>query len=478
MRFTALILLMTFAVSTVRAQQCNCLKTFDSLSSYLEKNYAGSKDKLNPQTRKAYQAHLKKYRAIAQQAPKDAWCYYAIDKYLEFFRDHHVYIVTPDYSVKERMDKAIASVEKLQTDSNSIRNLYALKDKNAIEGIYFNDNYKVALLPSKKGIRSYAAIILESKAEEWKRGMVKFELIPRSKNDFDAIFYYKNHAPVFSSLQFANSENGLVKEGWKKIGLQAEPPALPQPLFEEELNFPVYFKQLDSNTTYLRIKSFDLSQARSIDSVVNTNLGIITSTQNLIIDVRFNGGGADRSYKSLRPLIYTDPVKIIGVDMIVTPDNILANEALFASLPDIPKDYVEQYRKKVKEVPEGRSGFVNVFDDRTDTLTNTPAFPKKVAVIINDRCGSTTEQFLLEAVQSKKVTLYGQHSQGVLDYANVRDKAFSCPDFTLGYATTRSRRIDIGQGVDNIGIQPHVKLDLSNNAWLNEVRKQMAGPGK
>jgi len=43
---------------------------------------------------------------------------------------------------------------------------------------------------------------------------------------------------------------------------------------------------------------------------------------------------------------------------------------------------------------------------------------------MNGRCGSTAEQFLLEPRQSRRVTLLGTHSLGVLDYANVRDKSF------------------------------------------------------
>jgi C-terminal processing protease CtpA/Prc len=92
-----------------------------------------------------------------------------------------------------------------------------------------------------------------------------------------------------------------------------------------------------------------------------------------------------------------------------------------------------------------------------------------VAIVINHGCGSTTEEFLLLAKQSSKVVMAGEPSRGVLDYSNVVERDFYHPDLELHYPTTRSRRIDVGLGIDNIGIQPDIPLDLSTNNWLNEL---------
>ncbi|MBK8496873.1 MAG: hypothetical protein IPL50_19165 [Chitinophagaceae bacterium] len=85
-------------------------------------------------------------------------------------------------------------------------------------------------------------------------------------------------------------------------------------------------------------------------------------------------------------------------------------------------------------------------------------FPSLVGVLIDKKCGSTTEQFLLAAKQSKKVVMFGENSAGVLDYANMHFLDFPCFEWRLGYATSRSRRLP-EQPVDNIGISPDIHLE-------------------
>ncbi len=467
----SLLLLFTSLSLHTLAQDCPCAKTFDSLKTYIERNYAGAHDKITAQTQAAYESHTQRYRRIARNSRKDAYCLYTMRTWPQFFKDHHIALTTTDNASPEALQKAIAATEMITLNPATIDALRKNTDGRNVEGIYSNASYEVAVVKNTKDIRTYAGVIISSKAPEWSPGQVKLELIPTADKEFDAIWYYKDHHPVFGHVSFRN-ENGLVLEGWTKAGYN-KPATTFKPLFEEERNAVVFFKRLDSSTNYLRITDFDISLYRKIDSVVNANLDALTSRPKLIIDLRGNGGGGDRSYRSLRPLVYTQPVNTIGVDLWVTPENIAANERLFAANPDIPKDYIEQYRAKVKEAKKSSGDFVNVYADRKDTLTSSYEFPSKVAVIIDGRCASTTEQFLLEARQSKKTIFFGEASQGVLDYANMREKDFTCPSFTLGYATTRSRRIDAGLGIDNKGIRPDVKLDFKKDDWFEEVKKKL-----
>ena len=84
-------------------------------------------------------------------------------------------------------------------------------------------------------------------------------------------------------------------------------------------------------------------------------------------------------------------------------------------------------------------------------------------------CGSTAEEFLLAARQSKKVILMGQPSAGVLDYANMRGAKMQQLPYALYYATSRSRRVDIGEGIDNKGIMPQILLG-SQEDWVETVQ--------
>jgi C-terminal processing protease CtpA/Prc len=63
----------------------------------------------------------------------------------------------------------------------------------------------------------------------------------------------------------------------------------------------------------------------------------------------------------------------------------------------------------------------------------------------------------------------GEATAGILDYANVRMADNSaCKDIGLFYATTRSRRIDKGQAIDNVGIRPDISLSKDKN-WIVEA---------
>lgn len=64
----------------------------------------------------------------------------------------------------------------------------------------------------------------------------------------------------------------------------------------------------------------------------------------------------------------------------------------------------------------------------------------------------------------------GENSAGVLDYANVRDISFSCMPYALHYATSRSRRVDMGMGIDNVGIKPDYILTPAQN-WVTAAQQ-------
>ena len=116
--------------------------------------------------------------------------------------------------------------------------------------------------------------------------------------------------------------------------------------------------------------------------------------------------------------------------------------------------------------------WINWSDDGTYSNFTRLPYPQKVVVLIDAGCASTTEQFLLEARQSSKVTLMGQNTSGTLDYSNWVESPLVCFPYVLRYPTTRSRRIDVGQGIDNIGIKPNRYLNPKEN-WVKAAVQEL-----
>jgi len=66
----------------------------------------------------------------------------------------------------------------------------------------------------------------------------------------------------------------------------------------------------------------------------------------------------------------------------------------------------------------------------------------------------------------------GDNTSGTLDYSNVREAPFLCMPYILCYSTTRSRRLDVGQGIDNIGVKPNIELKPGTD-WIEAAVKEL-----
>ena len=201
----------------------------------------------------------------------------------------------------------------------------------------------------------------------------------------------------------------------------------------------------------------------------------ILATKNLIIDIRNNGGGSDDTYSSIIPFIYTNPTRTVGVEFLSTKLN---NQRMldFINKPEYGfDDEGKKWAKKAYDKLEKNQGqFVNLDENifseyKKDTIYS---FPQNVGIIINEGNGSTAEQFLLEANQSKKVKLFGVTTFGVLDISNMYFVKSPCNEFELGYALSRTMRIP-DFTIDEKGIQPDFYLDknIPQYEWTSYVNK-------
>jgi hypothetical protein len=231
-----------------------------------------------------------------------------------------------------------------------------------------------------------------------------------------------------------------------------------------EINIYWTFTSIDSTALLFRIPSFSWDSKPMIDSLIRTNYDLITNIPILIIDLRGNGGGIDYSYVELLQFLYTHPYESKGVEWLASKGNIeLFENALKAG--KIKKGYEEETIEQVRIMKENLNSFVSL--DSTDLIERDTIleYPQKIGLIVNDFCASSCEQFILAGKKSSKTTVFGTNTLGVLDYSNSVRVSLPVENISLRYPMTRSQRLP-EYPIDNIGIEPDVKINLPDNLNL------------
>jgi hypothetical protein len=228
---------------------------------------------------------------------------------------------------------------------------------------------------------------------------------------------------------------------------------------------------LSDSTFFLRIPDFDLSCKPQVDSLLLLYDKEIRQRPNLIVDVRWNTGGGDATFSGLLPFLYTTPIKQIGAEVLCTLDNLKAWERLKKIIPAKETDVQNQIDALMVLMRAHIGEFATFVADSVIAYPKVIKQPKHVAILINERCASSCEEFLLAARQSEKVKLFGRHTAGVLDYSNVLEFTLPSGKRTLRLPCTRSRRLP-DSPIDGIGIQPDVVISLSPD-WNSDSDEEL-----
>lgn len=461
---TALIcIFLTTSISSF-GQNCNCPDELLHVKNKIEINYAGFKDKVKPQTKAAYEKYTQAAYNQAKTITKPAYCLYLINNWLLYFKDRHIQVnrnrLSPEIE-KQQLQQRRNNTEYL---SLSAPQLAILKKKKTIEGVYWNPDStcKIAVFSNKNSFRDYAGIVLESKLPYWKSNQVILEFKAKGKSDTLKGISYNNYL-IPETVVIPVQQNSIAD--WQRENIVRTVKD------EKEVLQEVTAQSLSDQTFYIKITSFNERNASAIDSVLKTSKTVLEKRPNLILDLRNNGGGSDFTYAPLMPYLYTDTIKEIGATVLSTADNTKGWAALL-QLKGIPASEKTSIANLVKEMETHQGALIPLTKDRKQSYSEVLPTPKKIVILINGNCGSTTEEFLLAARQSTKVTLMGEHTRGVLDYSNIRGADFKALPYMLFWATSRSGRIDLGQAIDNIGIKPAVTLKPNQN-WVTAAQQYL-----
>jgi len=285
--------------------------------------------------------------------------------------------------------------------------------------------------------------------------------------------YFKDrHLRVQLDWRYREKNPDAVK---RLNALLSKPAVSPPP--DEVLSTTSSITKLGPSTLLIRLPSFEWNQKGIIDSLLKGNETWLSETSNWIIDIRGNSGGTDYAFSNLLPFIYTTPVKTYPDEFRSSKSNI---EILEESLKDedlsaTAKEFTLRLIGLMKANP---SGYVNPYGKKyfESKLDSVYAYPNHIAILIDRNSASSAESFLLTAMQSKKVTVYGENSAGILDYDNAH--FFDIPDdnFNLVIPIARSTRLP-DHPIDNIGITPTVKIDPQRKDKIRFIQEQLEQAG-
>lgn len=460
-KFLCLMFLLGISINLYSQKECDCNVALNKVIGKIESDYPGFVEKTKDTL---LYNNLKKQLVSEAKKTDDLLCLEVLKKYTTFFKDRHIWIL-PNKQENIETKKGIRKPEKLDINI-AVFKRGLKKSKDTLEGIWKDENYTVGI--TKTGENEYTGFIIETTNPNWKPKEIKFQL-----NGKENITYYlSDHSSYEDTFKFYgdyilyinNLKSNFIKQDLNRRLDSAEV----QNKINELDGF--YFKKLTEKTSLIRLSSFNYPYVERIENLIEYNKTAIENSENLIVDIRNNGGGTDDAYKKLLPLIATNPIRNVGIELLSTQgliDGVTTyRDGLIKKNPEKNKGEIKELENRLTIYKENFGKFINLSNKNVtvDSVPISNRSPKQIIILANDKVASAGENFLLKAKQSKKVKVMGIPTSGVLDYANAYFFKFACDNYRLLLPTYRSLRLP-DYPIDNIGIQPDIYMDKSITDW-------------
>ncbi|MFD1019580.1 S41 family peptidase [Thalassobacillus hwangdonensis] len=397
------------------------LEIFNEVVDIMHHDYAGWRDKKGWDNPKEFE---KKVKNLEEKGEIDAYSFTEIvEDYLLDFKDPHMYFKMSDSNEQKEVDNGFSVRrfdEKLFVTSVGQENRLAPGD-----AILSLDALSIHEL-----VEQHQGELMETKAERenWKKALQNYSV-----------------ADVVNS----NGEHRLLD--LKK--------------YEKKAYAPIHtITRLDEETLYL--KATDFFEKSTIDTLIAQFESELTSTQNLIIDVRVNYGGSTLAYASLENYLFpATSMKIDYLDYATEFNCTDRNAELMIGLIDqeLAKTDNQAYRKGLERFKEEAwvknkgKGFTSFSEDNEEIEKIGCELPATIIVLTDTYCGSAGDIFVYLCKKSPKVIVVGRPTMGVNDYSNLTTIKWN-EKFEFSYPTSRLKSLDYRGALMNPGIQPDVYI--------------------
>lgn len=291
MRIFYILIISVCSFNFALAQNCNCNIAIDEIATAIKKA-PSYKDGIKTKGEEYFKDGLAKIKVAINADPlitKNCSAY--IQKYLSLFKDKHLSLHYDYDKIKSQKDVIESEAYKLMPPVIVDSTKFHFTEK--IEGIY-NDVYKfykVALIKDPTNHGQYLGIVLTSRNGLWKPNQVKFILKKAEDGFFDGFFYDDIHFARYNKVSYANDK--LVGVEWIKESKLLLEPINP---FIVPTKKKWDYQKLNDETDYVYLGTFSGMLAYESDTFYNDLIPKLNAKY-LIVDVRNNTGGGERSYK-------------------------------------------------------------------------------------------------------------------------------------------------------------------------------------
>jgi len=460
--------------TTTTNSDCNCLTIFNSLISKVESNYVGYHLAVAGKRDAQYRSLTEALRKRAQDTSSEN-CVFVLQDFVRFFRDGHMFINETPKLTDEDTARLTATAEQTGRKEEDIRHYLDANSAHLdpIEGVWFaKDGYRIGIMRDyKANRRDFVAVMLSSDVERWTPGQVKAEFRKLSDESYSVVFYSGRHYPLHPAVYLRGQQGGAAI----RRGLLLHMPPITwgkaYPLKPDQVDVldptdprrPT-MRSVGTSTIVVSVPSHSPEYASSFNALVEKFRERILNAETLIIDIRGDEGGSSWMTNALKQFMVTKSKRSGRTNeqpvVASSPDNIGYFEQM-KSQGWVPAHLVDRMKANPgKVIPFSDPESTDPSQEKPAEDSATP-HPRNVAILMDGAVVSAGEAFVLAAKENEKVTLFGEHTGGCIDYQNVTITRLPvCPalGLNLGYPTlAASDKLPVG-GINSTGIAPMVSI--------------------
>jgi hypothetical protein len=429
------------------SQDCDCSIVIGNFFKKIESNYIDNNKAINS---KKYSNLKKNILAKAKTTTKDG-CLNLGREITSFLNDKHIV-----FYINHSLDTTFKNYEYGDLATLDV-NKYLVK-KELLEGVWRSsaNGLNYVIVKDKKDKNIYYAVLLDSQDIKWKKGSIKAVFYKKNQKQFDTKLIGNTFLEFATEANLSDNNKVLTISSitWERLGHITSKKNFAPPL--------VSFFTDSTNFIYLKINSF-IGTKPIIDSLLEKNNYLLNKCPHLIIDIKFNNGGSVISYQSILPYLYTDPVRIESAYWLASDENIKKMKESRAKVKDTASERYKDYTSLINKM-ELNKGKKVVDPGSYIKYDSVKKYPTKVSVIIGKNGGSAAELFVLAALQSKKVTLFGENTAGAGDNLDAYPFDLGCDFYFVNIPISQRIQEFYKKPIDNIGIPPKIRISKDTDA--------------